>query len=52
MLCFLIFADNLLRRIDGHEEMMWFGVNAGGIPSTLNTVAGHDGFYEFFDHTG
>jgi hypothetical protein len=29
MLCFLIFADNLLRRIDGHEEMMWFGVSAG-----------------------
>ena len=23
MLCFLIFADNLLRRIEGHEEMMW-----------------------------
>ena len=29
MLCFLIFADNLLRRIDGHEEMMWFGVSTG-----------------------
>ena len=29
MLCFLIFADNLLRRIDGHEEMMWFGVSVG-----------------------
>jgi hypothetical protein len=29
MLCFLIFADNLLRRIDGHEEMMWFGLSAG-----------------------
>ena len=29
MLCFLIFPDNLLRRIDGHEEMMWFGVSAG-----------------------
>src|SRR6516225_10047757 len=91
MLCLIIFVDNLLRRIDGHEEMMWFGVSAGkwelilvsgvlclvchllfwsriapraihesadnngtsqsGIPSTLNTVAGHDGFNEFFDHT-
>ena len=29
MLCFLIFIDNLLRRIDGREEMMWFGVSAG-----------------------
>jgi hypothetical protein len=32
MLCFLIFADNLLRRIEGHEEieeMMWLGVSAG-----------------------
>jgi hypothetical protein len=29
MLCLLIFADNLLRRNDGHEEMMWFGVSAG-----------------------
>jgi hypothetical protein len=29
MLCFLIFADNLVRRIDGHEGMMWFGVRAG-----------------------
>ena len=29
MLCFLIFADNLLRRIEGHEEMMWFAVSAG-----------------------
>src|SRR5262249_46147816 len=29
MLCFVIFADNLLRRIDGHEQMMWFGVSAG-----------------------
>jgi hypothetical protein len=28
MLCFLIFADNLLRRMDGHEEM-WFGVSVG-----------------------
>ena len=29
MPCFLIFADNLLRRIEGHEEMMWFAVSAG-----------------------
>src|SRR5215471_7940240 len=33
MLCFLIFADNLLRRIDRHddrhEKIMWFGVSAG-----------------------
>jgi hypothetical protein len=26
--------------------------NGTGIPSTLNTVAGHDGFNELFDHTG
>jgi len=25
----IIFVDDLLRRIDGHEEMMWFGVSAG-----------------------
>ena len=35
MLCFLIFIDNLLRRIDGREEMMWFGVSAGKWELTL-----------------
>ena len=29
MLCFLIFVDNVLRRIEGHEEMMWLRVTAG-----------------------
>jgi hypothetical protein len=29
MLCFLVFADNLLRRIEGHEEMMWLQVTTG-----------------------
>jgi len=29
MLCFLIFADNLLRRLEGHEEMMWFRMTTG-----------------------
>ena len=46
MLCFLIFADNLLRRIEGHEEMMWLGVTTGrwelilvsGVVDTENPV--------------
>jgi hypothetical protein len=25
MLCFLIFADNLLGRMEGHEATVWFG---------------------------
>jgi hypothetical protein len=29
LLCFLIFADDLLRRIEGHEEMVRFWVSAG-----------------------
>ncbi len=29
LLCFLIFADNLLRRIEGHDRMRWFWVSAG-----------------------
>jgi hypothetical protein len=29
MLCFLIFADNLLGRIEGHEGTVWFRVSSG-----------------------
>ena len=29
MLCFLIFADNLLGRIEGHEETVWFWLRSG-----------------------
>ena len=29
MLCFLIFADSLLGRIEGHEETVWFGLSSG-----------------------
>jgi hypothetical protein len=29
MLYFLIFADNLLGRIEGHEETVWFWVSSG-----------------------
>jgi hypothetical protein len=35
-----------------HESADNNGTSQSGIPSTLNTVAGHDGFNEFFDHTG
>jgi hypothetical protein len=29
MLCFLIFADSLLGRIEGHEETVWFWPRSG-----------------------
>ena len=29
MLCFLIFGDTLLGRIEGHEETVWFGLSLG-----------------------
>ncbi len=29
MLCFLIFADSLLGRIEGHEETVWFWLSSG-----------------------
>jgi hypothetical protein len=29
LLCFLIFADNLLGRIEGTEETTWFGLRSG-----------------------
>jgi hypothetical protein len=29
MLCFLIFADNVLRRIEGPGETMWFWLRPG-----------------------
>ena len=29
MLCFLIFTDNLLGRIEGHEETVWFWLSSG-----------------------
>ena len=29
MLCFLIFADNVLGRIEGHEETVWFWLSSG-----------------------
>ena len=35
-----------------HESADNNGTSQSGIPSTLNTVTGHDGFNEFFDHTG
>ena len=30
MLCFLIFADNLLRRIEGSGATTWFWLSSGG----------------------
>ena len=30
MLCFLIFTDSLLGRIEGHEQTVWFRVSSGG----------------------
>jgi hypothetical protein len=30
MLCFLIFADSLLGRIEGHEQTVWFCVSSDG----------------------
>jgi len=29
MLCFLIFTDNLLGQIEGHEETVWFWLSSG-----------------------
>jgi len=29
MLCFLILTDNVLGRIEGHEETVWFWLSSG-----------------------